>query len=117
METPDELNRMPPENVIGTVGMYLFLISAAMVMNACSTLVAFFALVSRKGIPISSANACHIHGINSALPTLTRSEVPTNQHDKQVGVFGHTTEWKCGLPACVFSLTYVSGKVNRFVTS
>jgi hypothetical protein len=29
-----------------------------MVMNACSTLVEFFALVSRKGMPISSANAC-----------------------------------------------------------
>ena len=36
----------------------LFLISAAMVMKACSTLVAFFALVSKKGMPISSAKAC-----------------------------------------------------------
>ncbi len=39
---------------------YLFLISAAIVMKACSTLVAFFALVSRNGMPISSANACHL---------------------------------------------------------
>ena len=37
---------------------HLFLISAVMVMKACSTLVAFFALVSRKGMPISSAKAC-----------------------------------------------------------
>jgi hypothetical protein len=36
------------------------LISAAIVMKACSTLVAFFADVSRKGIPISSANACRV---------------------------------------------------------
>jgi len=35
----------------------LFLISAAMAMKACSTLVAFLALVSMNGIPISSANA------------------------------------------------------------
>ena len=34
-----------------------FFISAAIVMNACSTLVEFLALVSKKGIPISSANA------------------------------------------------------------
>jgi hypothetical protein len=34
-----------------------FLISDAIVMNACSTLVAFFADVSRNGMPISSANA------------------------------------------------------------
>lgn len=31
--------------------------SAAMAIKACSTLVAFFALVSMNGIPISSANA------------------------------------------------------------
>jgi hypothetical protein len=31
--------------------------SAAMAIKACSTLMAFFALVSMKGIPISSANA------------------------------------------------------------
>ena len=37
---------------------HLFLISAAMVMKACSTLVAFLALVSKKGMPISSAKAC-----------------------------------------------------------
>jgi hypothetical protein len=35
-----------------------FLISAAIVMNACSTLDEFLALVSRNGMPISSANAC-----------------------------------------------------------
>jgi len=34
-----------------------FLISAAMVINASPTLVAFLALVSRKGMPISSAKA------------------------------------------------------------
>ena len=39
----------------------LFLISAAMVIKACSTFVAFLALVSKKGIPISSANACTMH--------------------------------------------------------
>jgi hypothetical protein len=31
--------------------------SAAMAIKACSTLVAFFALVSINGMPISSANA------------------------------------------------------------
>lgn len=39
-------------------GPIRFLISAAMVMNDCSTLVAFLALVSRKGIPRESANSC-----------------------------------------------------------
>lgn len=39
-------------------GPILFLISAAMVMKACSTLVAFLALVSKKGIPRESANSC-----------------------------------------------------------
>ena len=34
-----------------------FLISAAMVMNASPTFVAFLADVSKKGMPISSANA------------------------------------------------------------
>jgi hypothetical protein len=43
-------------------GAHLFLISAAMVMKACSTLVAFLADVSRKGMPISSANACGRRG-------------------------------------------------------
>ena len=38
-------------------GPILFLISAAMVMKACSTLVAFLALVSRKGMPSESANS------------------------------------------------------------
>lgn len=41
---------------------YRFLISAAIVINACSTFVAFLALVSKKGMPISSANACNITG-------------------------------------------------------
>ena len=36
-------------------GPTLFLISAAMVMNACSTLVAFLAEVSKKGMPSWSA--------------------------------------------------------------
>jgi len=38
-------------------GPILFLISAAIVINACSTLVAFFALVSKNGMPIESANS------------------------------------------------------------
>ena len=38
-------------------GPILFLISAAMVMKACSTLVALLALVSRKGMPRLSANS------------------------------------------------------------
>lgn len=38
-------------------GPILFLISAAMVMKACSTLVALLALVSKKGIPKLSANS------------------------------------------------------------
>ncbi len=37
---------------------HLFLISAAIVMKACSTLIAFLALVSKNGMPISSAKAC-----------------------------------------------------------
>lgn len=42
-------------------GPMRFLISAAMVMKACSTLVAFLALVSRKGIARESANSCKEH--------------------------------------------------------
>lgn len=42
-------------------GPILFLISAAMVMKACSTLVAFLALVSKKGIPRESANSWTQH--------------------------------------------------------
>lgn len=38
-------------------GPILFLISAAMVMKACSTFVAFLALVSKKGMPRESANS------------------------------------------------------------
>lgn len=38
-------------------GPILFLISAAIVMKACSTLVALLALVSRNGIPKLSANS------------------------------------------------------------
>lgn len=46
--------------------------SAAMAIKACSTLVAFFALVSINGMPISSANALinksdQVHGVISAL--------------------------------------------------
>ena len=48
---PDMLMNMFPTTP------HLFLISAAIVMKASSTFVAFFALVSRKGIPISSAKA------------------------------------------------------------
>ena len=47
---------------------YLFLISAAIVMKACSTFVAFLALVSRKGMPISSAKAWRAHEDTSAYP-------------------------------------------------
>lgn len=36
---------------------YLLFIEDAIAMKACSTLVAFFALVSMNGMPISSANA------------------------------------------------------------
>lgn len=39
-------------------GPMRFLISAAIVMKACSTLVAFFALVSKKGMAKESANSC-----------------------------------------------------------
>ena len=38
-----------------------FLISEAIVMNACSTLVALLALVSRKGMVSESANSCARH--------------------------------------------------------
>ena len=38
--------------------IHLFFIAAVIAIKACSTLVAFLALVSIKGIPISSANAC-----------------------------------------------------------
>lgn len=43
-----------------TTRAHLFLISAAMVMKACSTFVALLALVSRNGMPISSAKACNV---------------------------------------------------------
>ena len=56
----------PPEVAPGPI---LFLISAAMVMKACSTLVAFLALVSKNGMPRESANSwveqnaqCHLAG-------------------------------------------------------
>lgn len=39
-------------------GPMRFLISAAMVMKACSTLVAFLALVSRNGMARESENSC-----------------------------------------------------------
>lgn len=38
-------------------GPILLLISAAIVMKACSTFVAFLALVSKNGIPSESANS------------------------------------------------------------
>ncbi len=44
--------------LLGGTATHLFLISPAMVMKACSTLVAFLALVSRNGMPISSAKTC-----------------------------------------------------------
>ena len=42
---------------VGAVAMR-FLISPAIVMNASSTFVAFFAEVSRKGMLAESANSC-----------------------------------------------------------
>lgn len=48
------LGRSPP---VAAPGPIRFFISAAMVMKACSTLVAFLALVSRKGMPRESANS------------------------------------------------------------
>lgn len=39
-------------------GPTLFLISVAIVINACSTFIADFADVSKKGIPSWSANSC-----------------------------------------------------------
>ena len=45
---------LAPETPVGPV---LFLISAAMVMKACSTFVAFLADVSRKGMLKLSANS------------------------------------------------------------
>ena len=50
--TPPDCHREPHSIT------HLFLISAAMVMNACSTFVALLAEVSRNGMPISSAKAC-----------------------------------------------------------
>ena len=47
-------------DIAGEDDTYLLLISPAIVTNARSTLVAIFALVSRKGMPRSSANA-YIH--------------------------------------------------------
>jgi hypothetical protein len=74
---------------------HLFLISAAIVMKACSTLVAFLALVSKKGIPISSAKAWFPEqGIRS-----TRKSVRTNRDGQQprpgtVEPERHQTDWK-----------------------
>ena len=42
-----------------------FLISEAIVMNACSTLVALLALVPRKGMVSDSANSCARHPMRS----------------------------------------------------
>ena len=44
-----------------------------MVMKACSTFVAFLALVSKKGMPISSANACQQHADISTREYLKKS--------------------------------------------
>ena len=55
----------------------LFLISAAIVMKACSTFVAFLALVSKKGMPISSANACNCQATGMATVEQTYSS-PNN---------------------------------------
>jgi hypothetical protein len=46
----------PMPGVFGT-DCILFFISAAIVINACSTLVAFLALVSKNGMPKWSANS------------------------------------------------------------
>lgn len=43
----------------GAGGPTLFFISAAMVMKACSTLVAFLADVSKNGMPSWSAYSCN----------------------------------------------------------
>lgn len=53
------LGLSPPPAV--APGPIRFLISAAMVIKACSTLVAFLALVSKKGIPRESANSWTQH--------------------------------------------------------
>lgn len=58
---PQQMQRRPGHTSNPAVPAHLFLISAAMVMNACSTLVEFLAEVSKKGMPISSAKACHTH--------------------------------------------------------
>jgi len=57
LPSPGRTVAPPALEAIGWLAI-LFLISAAMVMNACSTFEEFLALVSRNGIPISSANAC-----------------------------------------------------------
>ena len=49
----------------GAGGPTLFLISAAMVMKACSTFVAFFAEVSKNGMPNWSAYSCKANEKNS----------------------------------------------------
>jgi hypothetical protein len=58
-----KINKLGEINFLKEI--HLFLISAAIVINASSTLVAFFALVSRKGIPISSAKAYSISRFDS----------------------------------------------------
>lgn len=54
---PHTCNQKKTCNIFNRRPAHLFLISAAIVMKVCSTLVAFLALVSKKGIPISSAKA------------------------------------------------------------
>lgn len=57
----------------------LFLISPAIVKNACSTLIESLALVSRKGIPSSSAKACSVFVIvNENVSKPSRSCVRRN---------------------------------------
>jgi hypothetical protein len=58
MVCADHLNCLEAEQQTHT---HLSLIEADMAMKACSTFKAFFALVSMKGMPISSANSCIHH--------------------------------------------------------
>ena len=53
---------MPPGVTWPLSGPCARLISAAIVINACSTFVAFFALVSKKGICSWSANSWDVKG-------------------------------------------------------
>lgn len=63
---------------------YLFFISDAMAMKACSTLVAFFALASINGMPISSANALYVNQelFQSIEKDCTRRTNPKKENEK-----------------------------------